>query len=383
MLMSRGLTSLKLPRFGRLRVVIARSLLRFKHVQLSHLAPADRWGAARAQALVWRPFEHSDVRLCLRGDEAVIFAWDSRRAAAALEVANLNADQVTLIPEPLMWAASTNDGVRVVVAAEGIEAQYWQAGFMRASRWWPEHPEAAEWQNFLHGAAVPVGLWPGDQMPAATALPSLPRPWLEPRAPESATQQGQRAERWFVGGIGLVLVAATAGQLRSAWAQYAERSQLDEARTALIEKSAPVSRDRDQALEAKARIDVLTRELTAVQPLELLQHLGEVLPKQGVTLKEFDLDGTQLRLILDLAPGVSRSTLVSNLQSSPWFSAVTELQSGLQNGWVGFSLTLSGTLPPGARAVPASAGMPRPGGGTGVGGGPPGASSGLPAGARP
>jgi Tfp pilus assembly protein PilN len=97
-----------------------------------------------------------------------------------------------------------------------------------------------------------------------------------------------------------------------------------------------------------------------VLPLEVLQHLSEVLPRRGVTLKELELSGQKLRLALELTPEVQRSALVKELQAGGWFNKVSEARDGASRGWILFETELAGQPAPAARVRPPTAAAAAP-----------------------
>jgi hypothetical protein len=92
-----------------------------------------------------------------------------------------------------------------------------------------------------------------------------------------------------------------------------------------------------------------------------LQHLAEVLPARGATLKEFDLSGQKVRLALELAPDVPRSAVVRQLQSGGWLTNVAEARDTSNRGWVVFEVELAGfRAPAGALRAAAATAAPSP-----------------------
>ena len=133
----------------------------------------------------------------------------------------------------------------------------------------------------------------------------------------------------------------------------------------------PTLAARERALQQLAQVQMLSARLVAPQPLEVMQHLAEVLPANGVLLKEFELAGSKLRLGLDTAEGIARSTLIRQLQSGGWLKDVAETkEAGLRPG-LSLEMTIDGAEPmavrianPGAAqvaaAAPAAVAVPAP-----------------------
>lgn len=348
-----GLQLQSRPRFGRIRVLVARSLLRVRQQALRlDLSGADRVGALRAQALAWQPFERSEVRLGVVDTDGLLLGWDIEAAAAAAASAGLNPADVDWLAEPAWQTAG--DGFRLLAGADGFEGQFWQKRFLLASRWWPERPNESDWSDFVR-TTPGAGLTEG--MPAPESIEFPPRPWLALHGLEMVGNQALRAERWLVGAGSLLLIAATAGVGREASEGWRQRSTLQSQLEELKLATKPALMNRERAQQAGERVQRMAGEMMGVQPLDVLRYLAEHLPKDGVTLRELDLEGRTLRLSFEIQPGISRSVLVERLQGGGWFGTVSEQQGALQANWISYVVTLAADQPPvvSQAAEPASA----------------------------
>ncbi len=312
----------------------------------------DRRAALRNLVLAWAPFDASEYRVGLRGEMALAWAWDSRQVADLLRAAGAD-DHVEVLPEGLLRPPMAADGMRLMNCLEGVEAQAWVAGFPVLSRWWPERPDEAEWASFARGAS-----------PTAN-VPALPttidpvawqrRPWFDCQGLDALASPLSRIEVLAAAAAVACLVALTAGQASQTLGLVrlidARKTDIEQIRSA----AAPLLTARDSALSASAEADTLAQGLAGVQPIEVLRHLGEVLPPKGVTLKQFELTDRVLRLGLELAPEVQRSEVVKELQAGGWLSGVTELPAAQGHTWVTFEMRLTSLNPPLAAARMASA----------------------------
>lgn len=329
---------------GRLDLVIARSLLRVRVITLSAgLSMPDRWSALRSQALAWQPFERCGLRFGLQPSGAgLAFAWDQDLLDRALDQAGMDPAQVRCLPEPALLAPPAESGVLLHHGLDGYEAQQWQEGELRASRWWPALPGQEAWQEFCHAAAVPMEQARPQPQSAVPATAS----WLMLRDPADSGTQQRRVEQMLVGGLGLALVAASVPVLHEHVALRLQLRGLDDRLIELRATAEPTLKLRESAIAMQQRGQLLVADLQAVQPLQVMQHLAEVLPKDGVTLKEFELDGLRLKLVFELVPGLSRGRLVESLQTGGWFAEVSEQAPLPQPNWVAYGVRLSGIAPP-------------------------------------
>lgn len=352
-----GLSLKGRPGLGALRVVVARSLLRIRYQPLpAALSANDRWGALRAQALAWQPFERTEVRYVLGTQGGLLLAWDASLTASLVAQQGLSPDKIEWIPEPMLQPAAPEACLRLVAGLDGFEGQHWEEGFLRASRWWAELPGERDWLDFARATAAQVH--GADERLEPQELPLQPATWASFRGPHQRASQSLRAERWIVGGVGLVLVAASMPVLR----EYLALRQADQEVVAklaeLQEATRPVTKLREVAMAERLAAETLIAETAAVQPLDVLRYLSEFLPKEGVLLKEMDLNGRALRLTFELGAGVSRSTLVERMQAGRWFEAVSELPPGSQLNWISYQVTLGAASPVPVESPPSSPQVP-------------------------
>lgn len=309
--------------------MLARSLSRYRFFDLSAVPPADQLAALRGQLAAWQPFPQSRFWVQWQGGRACVHAGPADALADAPA-------RATVWPE-----ASLNEpmaeGLRLVSCVEGIEAQSWREGLLRTSQWWPAAPTPAEWVAFVRASGLPPRPMPQAQ-PAAWRLPSIK---VQPL--ERLSQSALAPVRTLVGAMLLVLLVLTTYAGRTYWeareAAAGAASQLAE----LQAKAQPITRSRERAATAQAQLDAVVKPLQAAQPLEVLDHLARLLPKD-VLLKEFDLQGLEVRVLLETPADLARSKLFEALESGEWFSKVTE-QTGARAG-IALQFRLSGVRPP-------------------------------------
>lgn len=343
----------RLPR--RKAWLLSRALYRCRSLPLEHVAVGERRAALRNLLLAWAPFDRSEYRVALRGPTALAFAWDRAAVREQLAKAAASADD-DVWPESLLREPPAADGLRLLRGLEGVEAQLWRDGDLIGSRWWPAAPDdeaLAIWLRSMGPAAVGV-----EVASQVAAVAWRRRPSVELLGLDDLLSTTTRLERLTVG-CALVGLALTSGlQGHQAWAAYQAREAVREELEAARRDAAPVLAARDRAQALARELEFLTQQMNGVLPVELLQHLSDVLPERGVTLKELELAGARLRLSLELAPEVQRGALVQDLQAAGWLTQVVQSRGAESRGWVSFDSELDGTrapiLPPRAARQKAS-----------------------------
>lgn len=330
--------------------VVSRGLCRVKAFSLASVAAGQRELVLRNLLLAWAPFADPEYRVAMRGAQALAFAWD--RSGAGGEARS------GAVPETLMQQPPAQSGVRVVAGLDGHEGQVWHEGWLLATRWWPAPPEPAEWQLFVRSLPA-LALDVPSQPPAPVAAVWQNRPWVAAKPIEDLGSGPVQLERLATLAVAVCVTAMGAALARQGWTVLQDREALQAQVAQARLNATPVLAARDRALALRESSDALLRELTAVQPLEVLDHLARALPSTGVLLKDFELTGLKLRLGLELSPDVPRSAIIKTLQAGGWFTEVVEQRESPGRPWASFDITLTSVAPPvGTVAAPPAAGGP-------------------------
>lgn len=273
-----------------------------------------------------------------------MIAWDELQATRALQEAGVAEESAIWVPELLLAPPEAADEVRLLEGLDGFEAQAWQSGVLIQSRWWPASPDAKAWAEFSR--LLPDALPGADLRPEPRALAAaVSGAWIQLRSPDDDGAQTRRLERWVLAGLGLALVVGSVPVLRDQWSLRQQRQELKDRLAQQRADQAPALARQQRALGLLQELKVLERDLRGPQPLQVLAHLAEVLPTEGVLLREMDLEGRRLRLVFELNPGVSRGTLVARLQRGAWFAEVLEQPAVPRPGWVAYQVQLGADMP--------------------------------------
>jgi|GEM_PF-2798862 len=121
------------------------------------------------------PYKNPQFAAAWKGNQASVYAWDGTMVHEA-QIAAGAPRQIAVVPETFIRAQGA-DGARLCRMLDGVEGQYWNGGFLQASRWWPATPNAGEWLRFLRA----IGATPdaGETEPGVIDAPVLERPWTE------------------------------------------------------------------------------------------------------------------------------------------------------------------------------------------------------------
>jgi hypothetical protein len=116
---------------------LSRAVCRFRLYRAAPgLSRAQIDRAARTHAEAHAPFDDTGAILLRSPHGAEIWYWDKAQSGAG-------------VPESLDWGIG--EGWRVLVCAEGFEAQYWEAGGLVASSWRRQQFTRDQWAAFVLG----------------------------------------------------------------------------------------------------------------------------------------------------------------------------------------------------------------------------------------
>ncbi len=303
----------------------------------------------RVALLAWQPFDRSDYRVWAVPGGYQVAAWDGDAVDSALQAAGWAVTESVLWPETVLREPLPS-GLHLIAAMHGYEGQCWQDAKLVQSRWWPDRPEAADWETFAR--SIPLGR-PLQAMPPLEDPAWLTKPWADPK-PMAAWRGGRsRIEVLTVNVACLGFIGLTAAQFHWSWQAWEgldrSRASLDALRTT----TKPTAGLREQTTRDAENLDKRLQGLDGLRPLEVLVHLDELLPA-GVVLKSLDLNGLQLKMDVETPPALSRTQLLASLQRSLWITDVGEGKPGSQPNLITLDTRLRGTEAP----VPAVRNVP-------------------------
>ena len=129
----------------------------------------------RVQVRRWAPFPNVKYVAHWADNRASVYAWNDDEVKKDITDAGFNERRCVVYPETFMRTPLQN-GVRLVAAIEGFEAQVWRDGFLAFSRWWAHKPAQLEWNMFLRSSGMPLDQ--DGSVPEPDPAPFLESPWI-------------------------------------------------------------------------------------------------------------------------------------------------------------------------------------------------------------
>lgn len=310
-------------RWGRLQWVLSRSLLRFHTIDLANVPAKSRAQSLQLELIQWTPFARSEYYIGWIGEQALVWAWDAERIGADLAKHQQNAARVEVIPEPLLRTPH-KDGLILLQCLDGFEAQVWQRGLLLHSRWWPQTPHAEEWLMFQRDAAVAPSQ---QQMSVAHAQSTglADQAWLaNSAAGDPATRD---AERMVIAATALALFGATCWYGASWYKVRGQMDMLNQQKAQLQSQATPIAQARGQALDDLQRIQSLQTLSQYPGQLSLMAKIGQNLPQDKSSLKDWDFQNGQLKFTVNAPADIAASALIAKFQQDTLLREVKALPS--------------------------------------------------------
>lgn len=265
----------------------------------------------------WAPFANPQSHVEWMGDRAMVWAWSRDQILDAGQDAEQLLAPRRVLPESLYRGQPQREGEELVAMDTGCEGRVWRGGILVATRWWPQPPALADWNNFRRGA----GLQPAQQVPETLPYPLAERPWSAPQLRGFGEVVGQQRRLLVLvvtglaaAAIGTLLVAVISLKV-SIWQVDRDIQDREQALEKII-----VARDR--ALAGQVAIDNTLAMRPPAGQVQLLSTVSTLMrgPWQLVEWKMPDADNLQLTANM---PTADPSAIVTAWEASGQFRDVT------------------------------------------------------------
>lgn len=268
---------------GGTRVLVARGLCLFVHVDASAVPMKQRAGFVALQVRRAAPFPDAEHDLAWFGDQAAVWYWSRDRIAGLLGTrparARFRAEACYRGSPP-----EDDDAVELLDLrlpssggeAAGFEARRWRHGRLLGSRWWPDLPSPAQWQTFLRGN----GLAPTLPRPAPTDADLRMQPL---GGLQSGAWAGQAQAYWplLATCAGAVVLAMFSYQLAAIARAHRDILATQQRVTALERHLDTVITARTRADDALSNVDAMLALRPPASQTRLMGEIARITPGAG------------------------------------------------------------------------------------------------------
>lgn len=265
----------------------------------------------------WSPFDNTGYAVAWSDNEASVFIWDQDALITRIQEAGYEPRICEVVPEAFM-RRPIQDGVRLVKSFDGLEAQAWNEGVIKSTRWWADMPPKHEWSLFTRAAGV------SKTLDAATIEEPdwLEVPWNETALSGNIFTQAVRNDRLVVAGSAFLLFPCIFFALQ--WFTYTVMAASNTQTIAAVEaESRPLRADRSRALSALESAEDLVSLNPYPHQIEVLSRAHNILQPFTVTLANWDYDEGALEFGILSDGDMDARLLISAFEEDPLFSSVS------------------------------------------------------------
>lgn len=337
---------------------LSRALCRFRWLPYDGVPPAERRAFVRLQLVAWSPFAQSGFAVAEGAGGAMVFAWDREAFAQRAAAAGLPAEPSRILPETLLRPAH-DAGVVLQACTVGVEGQVWRGRELVASRWWAEPPDAGAWLNFQRSAGVAADAQIEAPPPVGSGgeQPLLDQPWAQVQTLSAMEEHARLRRHALAAALVTVLLLPTLWLLHANWRVSQEVAALETEKEQLGAQAEPVLAARKQALAAMAQLDTIAAAVAHPDALSVLAHVSAHFPSDGNRVRNLELDGSRLRLVLAVPATTPHIVYVRTLEGGGWLQDVREDTLDAAPGTVALTAVIKGERAPQTQAAAASAAL--------------------------
>ena len=312
---------------GPLRLLVARELCLFLHVDATAVPARERAGFVMLAVRRAAPFDDPEADIVWSGSHAAVWYWSASRvrelagplpararfhAEAAHRGALHEQDQLELLD---LSVPAARDGA----SGAGLEARLWRNGHLAASRWWSHPPSDPAWQVFLRGTGLPPSL----AVPALSPAPLHERPLGG--GTQIDTLSGQLQAQWplLATGLGCLVVAAFCWQLAGIARAYAENGKVEDRISQLEKRLDAVITARNTADEAAATVESLLALRPPASQTRLLAEIARITPAGDWSTMQWQQPGPETLEVTLKGNGLDAAAIVNAWEQSPLLQDVT------------------------------------------------------------
>jgi len=328
----------------RLRMIVPRGLCTFHRIRCTGVPQLKLRSFARLQAQALSPFVTHGCAAVRQGAWLHLWIWDSA-LESEFALKHRTAGNFSVLPQSL-YARTAPDGVTANshAGSKGVEWLLWKDKLLQDSLWFRQAPSQEEWSTLLVNAPELTGLgWPttvpinNKSIQAAAA-----QPWARNLVPRAG---GQISLNWnsfvpallSVASLGLLGWSASLFSQKVSYEQaIASLTQNQEQRLAELE---PLQQSRQQAQRVIDWVRTAQALLPTQTTHELISDLAPVITRQGLVVREIDLNPPTVQATLTAPGGGSPrlTAVLGALESRPYiydarFVDVTGV-SGFKFSW--------------------------------------------------
>lgn len=291
--------------------IVGRDLCMYRREDFANVPRNRRRSALELKLPVWSPFERTAHHCVWSGSSAMVWFWDEDAVGAG------RGRNARVLPETVFLARKP-DGVHLQGCREGFDLQYWQAGVLVDSFWFPDCPDEHDLSWFVgRGENGARGL-PSPSVPEASDARIEPDPW---HGPVSPVEWLEARERPLVAACLLVLALVLIWQEVRIWKTYHFKEEVVVELARMQDELGPLLEARNELVRLRRTNRELADVLRTPSQARLMGLVDRAIPGPAAQFWEWRYQQRELKVIVE-DPDLDPITYVRSLQAEPLFEHV-------------------------------------------------------------
>lgn len=288
--------------------IVGRDLCLYRREDFANVPRNRRRSALELKLPVWSPFERTGHHCVWSGSSAMVWFWDEDAVGAG------RGTRTRVLPETVFLARKP-DGVHLQGCRDGFDLQYWRAGVLVDSFWFPDRPDEHELSWFVgrqeNGARVPSIQEVSDAgiEPDPWSNPVSPGEWLEAR------------ERPLVAACLLALFLALIWQEARIWKSRHVKEEIAGELARMQDELGPLLTARNELVRLRRTNRALTGILGTPSQARLMGLVDRAIPGPAAQFWEWRYQQRQLKVVVE-DPDLDPIAYVRSLEAEPLFEHV-------------------------------------------------------------
>ena len=282
-------------------------------VQLG-LPQRKKKSALELQILSWSPFENTGYAVAWSGEQASVYAWDKKLLEKIIKKNGYT--NMEIVPEAFLKAKG-KDGTRLLNTNDGFEAQLWDNGVLKASRWWESPPNSAAWLLFTRSVGGNISDYP----PPPEQLQFLDFPWHITQYADDILMYLLKNSKLV--SIFIVILAMPLAYLMAQTIAYNTLTyQLQKKITDKEQDSLGIRLDRRVAIKTLAEVNSLISLQKFPHQIQVLSEAHKITSPYSLSFSEWNYNSGALEFSINSESGVDTRVLIAAFENHSLFSSV-------------------------------------------------------------
>ena len=291
--------------------IVGRDLCMYRREDFANVPRNRRRSALELKLPVWSPFERTGHHCVWSGSSAMVWFWDEAAVGAG------RGRRARVLPETVFLARKP-DGVHLQGCREGFDLQYWRAGVLTDSFWFPDRPDEHRLGWFVGRQGNGAGGLPSPSVREASDARIEPDPWSSPLSPG---EWFEARERPLVAACLLALSLVLIWQEARIWKIHHVKEEAAGELARMQDELDPLLEARNELVRLRRTNRALTDILGTPSQARLMGLVDRAIPGPAAQFQEWRYQQRELKVVVE-DPDLDPIAYVRSLEAEPLFEHV-------------------------------------------------------------